>query len=97
MNLYRGVLKGLLGYLTNEFSKRPEIVFIPLRDDSLLTIVDLCAEINERVKYVNLKIKLGFNPFLILTFYKILKEWKLTDCSLPSESRKLFLPVISIV
>lgn len=62
--------------LTNELSKDCEMTLYTLRDDSRGNSGFYVPEINERVKYVNLKIKPGFNPLLILTFYKILRSEK---------------------
>jgi glycosyltransferase involved in cell wall biosynthesis len=62
--------------LTNELSKDCEMSLYTLRDDARGNSGFYVPEINERVKYVNLKIKQGFNPLLILTFYKILRSEK---------------------
>ena len=62
--------------LTNELSKECEIALYTLRDDSKGTSGFYLPEINEKVRYKNLKIKEGFNPLLIFTFYKILKSEK---------------------
>ena len=62
--------------LTNELSKECEIALYTLRDDSLGNSGFYLPEINEKVRYSNLKIKEGFNPLLIVTFYKILKNEK---------------------
>lgn len=62
--------------LTNELSKDCEMSLYTLRDDTRGNSGFYVPEINERVKYVNLKIKPGFNPLLILTFYKILRSEK---------------------
>lgn len=62
--------------LTNELSKDCELSLYTLRDDSVGNSGFYVPEINDRVKYRNLKIKQGFNPFLIRTFYKIIKNEK---------------------
>jgi|APHig6443717497_1056834.scaffolds.fasta_scaffold09568_2 glycosyltransferase involved in cell wall biosynthesis len=62
--------------LTNELSKDCEVSLYTLRDDTKGNSGFYVPEINERIKYVNLKIKPGFNPLLLLTFYKILRSEK---------------------
>jgi glycosyltransferase involved in cell wall biosynthesis len=62
--------------LTNELSKDCEMSLYTLRDDTIGNSGFYVPEINERVKYVNLKIKPGFSPLLILNFYKILRYEK---------------------
>lgn len=62
--------------LTNELSKDCEVSLYTLRDDTMGNSGFYVPEINERIKYVNLKIKPGFNPLLLLTFYKILRSEK---------------------
>ncbi len=62
--------------LTNELSKDCEMALYTLRDDTLGNSGFYLPEISDKVRYKNLKVKPGFNPFLVLTFYKILKNEK---------------------
>lgn len=62
--------------LSNELSRMNETVIYTLRDDSEGNRSFYVPEISSRVKYVNLKIKPGFNPLLIGTFHSILKKEK---------------------
>ncbi|MDP4222317.1 MAG: glycosyltransferase [Bacteroidota bacterium] len=60
--------------LSNELSLTCNTVIYTLRDDSVGNRSFYVPEINDRVKYVNLKIEPGFSPMLIWTFYRILKK-----------------------
>jgi len=62
--------------LTNDLSRENDLSIYTLRDDTIGNSGFYVPEINERVKYINLKIKEGFKPFLIRKFYKIIKSEK---------------------
>lgn len=62
--------------LTNELANYNETVLYALRDDAIGNQGFYIPEISEKVTYVNLKIRPGFKPGLIWTFYKILKKEK---------------------
>ena len=60
--------------LANELADDCETVLYTLRDDTIDNKGFYITDISDKVTYVNLKIKSGFNPFLIRTFYNILKS-----------------------
>jgi glycosyltransferase involved in cell wall biosynthesis len=62
--------------LTNQLSKSNDVALFTLRDDDLGNSGFYVPEIDKKVRYINLKIKPGFNPALILAFYRILKNEK---------------------
>jgi glycosyltransferase involved in cell wall biosynthesis len=62
--------------LINELAKSCETSLFTLRDDTIGNRGFYVPEISSEVTYVNLKIKTGFNPGLIWTFYRILRNEK---------------------
>ena len=62
--------------LTNELAETNEMVLYTLRDDTIGVQGFYVPEISKNVNYINLKIRPGFKPWLIWTFYKILKSEK---------------------
>jgi glycosyltransferase involved in cell wall biosynthesis len=59
--------------LSNELAKNNEVKLYVLRDEKIGNLGFYVPEISEKVTYINLKIKKGFKPQLIWTFYKILR------------------------
>ena len=62
--------------LTNELALNNETILYSLRDDTNGNSGFYVPEINQKVTYVNLKIKPGFKPGLIWAFFKIIKNEK---------------------
>lgn len=60
--------------LANELANNNDTTLYVLRDDTIGNQGFYVTEISKKVKYINLKIKPGFKPWLILTFYKILRR-----------------------
>jgi glycosyltransferase involved in cell wall biosynthesis len=60
--------------LANELANNNDTQLYVLRDDTIGNQGFYVPEISKNVKYINLKIDPGFKPWLIWTFYKILKR-----------------------
>jgi glycosyltransferase involved in cell wall biosynthesis len=60
--------------LTNELVKEHEVYLYTLRDDSIDNKGFYVPEISGEARYINLKIRPGFNPVLIWRFYRILRK-----------------------
>jgi glycosyltransferase involved in cell wall biosynthesis len=60
--------------LANDLANNNDTQLYVLRDDTIGNQGFYVPEINNKVKYINLKIDPGFKPWLVWTFYKILKR-----------------------
>jgi glycosyltransferase involved in cell wall biosynthesis len=62
--------------LTNQLAENNNIVLFTLRDDAVGIQGFYAHEISDKVTHKNLKISPGFKPWLVWTFYRILKKEK---------------------
>jgi glycosyltransferase involved in cell wall biosynthesis len=75
-SLVPGGAERLVVDLSNELAENNDLVLYSLRDDALDNQGFYLPDISNKLVYKNLKISPGFKPWLVFTFYRILKKEK---------------------